>query len=255
VTIASLVACWQPLSALCFLCSPVNKSTANHLHNTLNNPKYYLHLEYFASIPTSSEWYHLLRTNCCYSPNTEYGIEPLLWTLFIPAHSSEWHTYFQQMAAIAPIWILNPYFEPFASLPTVQNGTFRTICCHIPNKNFELLLWTLCIPVRSSKWYTCFAQIAAISPIRILSPYFEHFASLPTVQNGTFRTICCHIPNKNFELLLWTLCIPAHSSEWHTCFAQIAAISPIRILSPYFEHFAYLPTAQNGTLTSNHLLP
>jgi hypothetical protein len=125
---------------------------------------------------------HLLRTICCHSPNTDF--EPLLRTLSIHAHSSEWYTYFEHFATIAPIRIWS-------------------------------LLRKLCSHAHSSEWYKYFKQFWCHSPNTNLNPYFAHFASMPTAQNGT----------------------------WYTYFEQFAAIAPIRIFNHYFEHFSSMAAA------------
>jgi hypothetical protein len=194
VTIASLVACWQPLSVLCFLCSPVNKSTVNHQHNTINNLKYNLHLEHFASLPTSSE---------CY-------------------------TYFEQIAAIAPIrnWTLT--LNTFHPCPQLRMAHLhRTNCCHSPNADFEPLLRTLCFPAHSSEWYIS-NHLLPYSQYEFWTLTLNTLHPCPQLKMvHLLCTNCCHIPNTDFEPLLRTLCIPAHSSEWYTYFEPFAAIAPI----------------------------
>jgi hypothetical protein len=113
-----------------------------------NNPSEIL----FASMPTDQNGTLTLNNQ------PQYGFEPILWTLFIPAHRSEWYTYFKQFDALVPYGFWNLTSKTFASLPAAQNGTVPvpllwTICCHSPNTD--------------------------------LSPYFKNFASIPAAQNGT----------------------------------------------------------------------
>jgi hypothetical protein len=215
LTIASLVACWQPLSVLCFLCSPVNKSTVNHPHNTINNLKYYLHLEHFASMPTSSEWY----------------------------------TYFEQIAAIAPIrnWTLT--LNTFHPCPQLRMAHLhRTICCHSPNIDFN-------------PYFEHFASTAAawnlIYPYYKLPIYRMRFKK-PIDQRATvfLRDIFCE--QKTCYCLNTTFLkrtIPFKLSILMTKYEIWIATVCINLFagSPYFKHFASMAAAQNG-ITSNNLL-